>query len=237
MSVIGININGHLVYCDAAKPWRWYEVIGPSVTKWVMDSYALALATDVTITNNTVTAVGTSPLTMVAGADGGALLLTSGGTENNGVQFQPVTEGFYFASAWPAYFGCKLAINDVDQSDFLVGLTITDTSAASGVSDGLYFWSVDESAVVYFGTAKGSVLSSIAAVTMVDAAAVTLEFQFDGTNVTAYVNGTAIGSVAWSAATFPNDEYLTPMIAFLTGEASANTLTLSWAKALQIRET
>jgi hypothetical protein len=34
----------------------------------------------------------------------------------------------------------------------------------------------------------------------------------------------------------PNDEYLTPTLAFLTGEGTANTMTIKWAKAWQIRE-
>lgn len=233
------TINGHMVIRDQVNTWRWFDAFGPNVTKWVLDPYTLALATNATITNYTVSAAGTSPMTMVAGADGGALLMTSGGTENNGVQFQPVTEGFYFASRWPCYFGAKFSIDDADESDMFIGLSITDSSAATEVSDGIFFWSIDGATALNFCTAKdnssASSISTTAAATLTDAGVFTVEWYFDGTNVTAYVNGSEIGSIAYTATTFPNDEYLTPIIAVLTGENNAAALTLYWAKAIQIR--
>lgn len=232
------SVNGQLVARDSVKTWRWFDAFGPNVTKWFLDPYTLALATNATITNYTVTAATSGPITMVAGADGGAVVITAGAGDNQGAQFQPVTEGFYFAQPWPCYFGCKVALNDADQTDFLMGLTITDTSAVTAVSDGIYFWSVDETALVNFATIStaAGVASTVAAHTLVDDAAVTLEWFFDGANVTAYVNGVSVGSVAYSSTTFPKAEYLTPMVAFLTGEAIANTLTISWARAIQLRE-
>jgi hypothetical protein len=179
-------------------------------------------------------------MTMVAGADGGALLMTSGGTADNGVQFQPVTEGFYFAQRWPCYFGAKFAMNDADQTDCYLGLAITDTSAATAVSDGIGFWSVDESTDLQFSVCKNYAgttgITNAVVGTLVDATAITVEFYFDGTTAYAYVDGAAAGSLAYSSTSFPNDEYLTPIIAMLTGATAANTMTLYWAKAFQVRQ-
>jgi hypothetical protein len=238
MSTELATVNNHLVARSSTKPWRWYDAFGPGVTKWFLDPYTFALATNATITNYTYTVATSGPMTMVAGADGGALVITAGAGDNQGAQFQPVTEGFYFAQPWPCYYGCKVALNDADQTDFLMGLTISDSTAVTAVSDGIYFWSVDETALVNFAaisTAAG-VASTVAAHTLVDDAAVTLEWYFDGVNVTGYVNGVAVGSIAYSSMSFPKAEYMTPMVAFLTGEATANTLTISWARAIQIRE-
>lgn len=238
MAPVTTTINGHMVIRDEINTWRWFEAFGPAVTRWEMNPYTLALATNATITNYTVTAVGTSPMTMVAGAEGGALLMTTGGTDNNGVQFQPVTEGFYFAQRWPAYFGAKFSIDDADQSDIFLGLSITDTDAATAVSDGIYFASVDESTSLTFNAIKtttGATTSSVAAATLTDGGVFTVEFFFDGNTLTGYVNGAEVGSVDYTSASMPNDEYLTPMIAVLTGEGNAAALTVYWAKALQIR--
>jgi hypothetical protein len=127
-------------------------------------------------------------------------------------------------------------VNDADQTDFLVGLAITDTSAIDGLSDGIYFRSVDETAVVHGCTEKDSIESATAVGTAVDDAYILLEWQFDGAEVTFYVNGAEAGSTLYGSATFPNDEYLTPTLAFLTGEGTANTFTVRWAQAFQIRE-
>jgi hypothetical protein len=232
------TINGHMVIRDQINTWRWFDAFGLNVTKWVMDPYTLALATDATITNYTVSAAGTSPMTMVAGADGGALLMTTGGSDNNGVQFQPVTEGFYFAQRWPCYFGAKFSIDDADQSDIFLGLSITDSSAATAVSDGIYFTSVDEATSLTFNAIKtttGASTSSVVAATLTDGGVFTVEFFFDGSTLTGYVNGSEVGSLDYTSASMPNDEYLTPIIAVLTGEGNAAALTLYWAKAIQIR--
>jgi hypothetical protein len=64
-----------------------------------------------------------------------------------------------------------------------------------------------------------------------------VEFYSDGKTLHFYVNGSEVASQAVSVATMPNDEFLAPTIAFLTGEATGNTLGVKWAKAFQIRET
>lgn len=236
MATEWVSLYNNQVARDTVKTWRWFDAAGPDVTKWVLNANNIPLASSTALSGYTLTAVGTSPVSLVAGADGGAVLITTGGTENNGAQFQPITEAFYFASKWPCYFGCKIQISDATQSDFLAGLTITDTSAASGVSDGVYFWSVDGTAVTNFGTAKGSVTADTAAKTMVDATDTTFEWFFDGTTISAYVDGVLATTTAYSATTVPNTEYLTPMLAFLTGAGAAKTMTIYWARAIQIRQ-
>jgi hypothetical protein len=239
MTVQTASVNSHLVVRDDLLTWRWFDAFGPKVTKWFLDPYNVQLATDATITNYTVTAVGTSPITMVAGADGGALLLTTGGTEHNGVQFQPVTEGFRFAAPWPCYFGFNFSIDTAAQCDWFAGLSITDSSAATAVADGIYFWKVDASAVANFATistAGGAVTSSIEAFTVVAGTTYTLEWFFDGSVVTGYVNGVSVGTLAWTATSFPKAEYLTPLIGVLTGATAVTVMTVNWARAIQIRE-
>jgi hypothetical protein len=229
------TVGNSLVMRDAVKTWRWFDAFGPAVTKWEFNPNQIPLASSTTVSGYTVTNVN-GTLVFVAGADGGAINFVPAGAENDGIQLQPVTEGFYFAARWPAYFGVKLQASDVDQVDLFAGLSITDTDACTAVTDGIFFWSVDESAACTFNVEKNSVNSQNSVATLVDATDILLEFAFDGTNVTAYVNGTEMASVAYTSASFPNDEYLTPILGMLTGATAANTMTVSWARAIQLRE-
>jgi hypothetical protein len=230
-------LHNQLVFHDSDKTWRWYEAVGPDVTKCIEDYVSLPVDNTTGLpTAYTTTLVNASTVALTAGALGGSMVLTADTAENDGVNMQLTGEAYSFSSSSRlTYFGIRFAINDADQVDAAVGLTITDTSAATAVSDGIFFRTVDESAALEFIVEKDSVESAVAAATLTDATYFTCEFYFDGTLVTAYVNGSSVGSVAYSSASFPNDEYLTPTIAMLTGEAVANTLTVEWMRAIQLQ--
>ena len=231
MGVTETTLHNHIVYVDTDNTQRWVGVVGPSATKFEMDAVRYTAA------NYTVTAVNGSTVAQVIGALGGNLILTADTAENDGVQAQLLGEAFYLSGQYPAYFGCRFKAADVDQTDILVGLAIQDTTAIAALSDGAYFRSVDGSAVLNFVLEQDSVETSNAAATLVDDTWVVAEFYYDGvTNITAYINGTQVAQVALTDANFPDDEYLSPIMAMLTGEAAANTLTVDWVRAYQIRE-
>ena len=231
MGVTTTSLHNHIVYVDTDETQRWVGVVGPMATKFEFD--AITYVADMF----TVTAVGASTIAQVAGAFGGNAVLTSAAAENDGVQAQLLGEAFYLVGQYPAYFGCRFKAVDVDQTDLLVGLCITDTTAIAAVSDGAYFRSVDESAVLNFVLEKDSGETSNAAATLVDDTWIVAEFYYDGvTSIYAYIDGTLVATVALTDANFPDDEYLTPTLAMLTGEAIANTVTIDWVRAYQIRE-
>lgn len=231
------EVNNNAVITEAGKPWRWLAAFGPSVTSWELNPANALLASATSLAGYTHTAMTSGNMTITAGAAGGELVITAGAGENQGGQIQGLSEAFTFAAAYPTYFGASIAVNDADQTDVLVGLAITDTSLLDGVTDGIYFRSVDESAVISGVTEKDNAESAIAAGTMLDDTYMVVEFYSDGTTLHYYVNGSEVGTQAVSVATMPNDEYLAPSIAFLTGEATGNTLGVKWARAYQIRET
>ena len=235
MTVEATTINSHTVYRDHEKTWRWYDVVGPKATKWTFDAnnvVSTTTAAGCTVTQTNGTLVG------LAGADGGAVVFTLGGADNDVAQVQAITEGFYFAARWPAYFGIKFKLVDADQTDLHAGLIITDTDMAGGVSDGLYFRLVDESAIMSLVLEKSSAESTSAVATVADATDITAEFYYDAAAgyVYAYINGVLAASVAVTDANWCNDEYLAPAIAVQAGEGSANHGTVYWARAFQIRE-
>jgi len=226
MSIHSKRIGNNLIHWTGHRK-RWVDATGigvmkvgnDEIQKWTADHWT---ETDIAGTN-TVAATD---------AQGGAILLTTGATEDNGVSIQFKGEAFKMTANDPCYFGCKFACNDVDQSDIMVGLVITDTSPFAGVTDGVYFLSVDGAATFTFETELNSSATSTAAGTLVDATEVFVEFYWNGTSFEAFVDGTSLGSVA---TTLPTDEELTPTIAILTGEAAAQTLTVTYLNCIQVQ--
>lgn len=229
------SVKNNLVVRDTEKPWRWYDAFGPNVVKTIIYPTQSGVDTTATLAGGIVTVATAGTFVHAESVTGGALNMTPSGTEDQGLQVQ-FGEGFYFASKWPAYFGVKFANVDVDQADWIAGLAIWDTTLLGGVSDGLYFRSVDASAALTLVLEKDSAETETAVVTMADATYVTAEWYFDGDYVYAYVDGTLAATIASSNANFPNDEHLAASLALLTGEATANTLSVAWMRAIQIQQ-
>lgn len=235
MAVDITTFHEHLVVRDGDNPWRWYDVRGLNAVRWELDMVTLAQDAGANPAGWVTTEAGTNTIALQESTDQGTLLITCGGTENNGLQIQAIGEAFYFANRYPAYFGIEFQTNDADQVDILVGLTITDTSAVTAVSDGIYFRTVDESAVLNFVLEKNSVETTTAAATLVDDTWIRAEFYYDGGDyVRAYIDGSLVATIARTDASFPDDEHLTPTIAILTGESVANTMTIRSARGAQI---
>lgn len=242
MSVNMVTINDALVFRDSDIAARLYDAIGSGVVKhmenfeaWPRDDST----GDPTMWEATITEAGAGDTTQViTDRAGGALLITTAANENDGVNLQlgqAAGESIKLDASYPLYCGIKLAINDVDQTDLFFGVGVTDTDWSGGITDGIFFRSIDGSAVVNFITEKNSVESSSAMATMVDAAFIVLEFYFDGSDVSAYVDGTLMATQSADAATFPDDEELRLTLEFLTGEAVANTCTVEWLRMIHIR--
>lgn len=238
-----------LVWRDFTYPHRWYDAVGQGVTKYLQDFTGSNWFVDDTTHDPSpnwtmvITEAGAGDTTVnLTDVSGGALLITTAGNENDGVQMQfghaasGVGESVDLSGDYPLYFSTRFAISDVDQTDILVGFCITDVDALGAVSDGIYFRSADESAVLYFVTEKNSIESAVAVATLVDATYITAEFLYDAGTVTVYINGVEVTSVANTAATFPNDELLRLTLEFLTGAVATPTLTMTHLRYIHISE-
>lgn len=243
MTVEFATIGNSIVLRCVEYPWRWYDAWGDNVVKYRLNT--AAVPTDDTTgmpTEFTNTLVNASTF---AHGDvlGGAVILTGAGADNDGVKLQlgdelgGAGENVSFALRYPTYFHCRLQLLDVDQSDFLAGFFITDTTALDGGTDGIYFRSVDETAVVNFVLEQNSVETATAVNTMTDATDVDLEFYYaaDG-NVYVYVNTVLMATIADTDVNFCNDELLRLTFEFLSGEAAANTCTLKRLEFIQIQD-
>jgi hypothetical protein len=204
------------------------------VVKTIVNPTQSGVVSTTTMAGTVVTVSTAGTLVSVDSEDGGALAWTPSGTEDQGLQTQ-WAEGFFLGRKWPAYFGIRFKNVDVDQADWIVGLCINDTTLLGGLSDGLYFRSVDASAALTLVLEKDSTETETNIATLSDATYVTAEWVFDGDYVYAYIDGVLVATVAASNANFPNDEHLAAAVALLTGEATANTLSVAWMRAIQIQ--
>ena len=98
----------------------------------------------------TTTEAGGGDATEALGdGDGGLLVVTNDAADNDSDEFQwaggsgGVIESFKYEAAKGLYFKTRFKVNDATQSDFAVGLIITDTTIIDGVTDGIYFRKAD----------------------------------------------------------------------------------------------
>jgi len=224
------TLHNSLVFYDADYEHRWVDAYGPNVRKYdLVNAYHPDSAT--------ITAVNASTITGLASVQGGGWVFTSGGAEDDGVQLQAKSECFYFGGPYPAYFGARFKVNDADESDAFLGFAIQDTAIlADGCTDDIGFRIVDGAAALTFLLEKDSAETIKTVSTAVDDTYQTVEFLYDGEKVTYYLEGVELGSLSINLENFPDDEHLAPAVAYLTGDASANILTVKWARWIQILE-
>lgn len=237
-----VSIRNAQVVRDAQLPHRWYDAFGSGVTKWVSEFVSLPAddtTTDPTEFVNTVVEVGGTSTAVVNDTAGGALIITCAGNEDDGWSSQlgnPNTgESISFAAEYPTYYGVRFQMNDVDQTECFFGLAVTDTALLGGVTDGMYFRSVDESADLYFVIERDSTETATAVATLTDATDIVCEFLYWGSNVQVYIDGVIVATIADSDANFPNDELLRLSFEVLSGEATANTCLAKHMRIIQLQ--
>ena len=174
-------------------------------------------------------------LTNVAG---GALLITNDDADNDSDEFQLAVESFKFASGKKSWFKTRFKVSDATQSDWIIGLCITDTTLIDAMSDGVYFKKDDGDASIDFALElNGSATEASGIATQSDDTFVTLGWYFDGdtTNgIKYYVDGTHKGTQT-TMTNLCTDEELAVSFALQNGAAAAKTMTLDYIFAAQER--
>lgn len=226
--------RGNLLYWDTHRH-RLIDAIGLDVTKFILNpAFQPADDTTVDMTGFTSTVVEAGAGTSTGVIVDNTLLLTTAGNENDGVNLQVIGEAFDMATDNYTYFGISFQVSEATQSDFLVGLAMTDTTLLGGVDTAAYFECLDASTDINFVLEKdNSETTSASAVgTLADTTNIILEFVFDGSAVDSWVDGVLQTRLA--TTNLPDNEQLTPSIHFLTGAASAETMTINWWRSIQI---
>lgn len=206
----------------------------PDPTAWhtYMNDFDTFTAADWTITT-TEDGAG-SATEALTNADGGVLLITNDDADNDADFFQKVGESFKFAAGKRLLFSARFQVSDATQSDFVMGLQITDTTPLA-VSDGVYFQKDDGDASLDFHVTKDSTSTDATAVaTVADATYLTVGFYYDGKSTVEYsVDGVVLGSVA--TTNLPDDEELTISFGIQNGAAAAKTMSVDYIFAAKER--
>lgn len=221
-NVTAQNILGQLKHLDPTQVHTYFNDF---------DTYAAA---DWTV--NETQAGATQALT---NADGGVLLLTNSAADDDLNALQKVGESFKFESGKKLFFKARLKVSDAVESDFVVGLQITDTTPLA-VTDGVYFRKDDGDANLDFVVVKDSTASTASAITTVASDTyITVGFYYNGVDEVVYAastdsnNPTIRGKLA--TTNLPDDEELTISFGIQNGEAVAKTLSVDYIFAAKER--
>ncbi|MBE16552.1 MAG: hypothetical protein Unbinned6354contig1000_15 [Prokaryotic dsDNA virus sp.] len=214
----------------AAKADPLGEFILPDMTKAhiYFNDFDHYLAADWTVTE---VGVATQALT---NADGGVLLITNAAADDDSSFSQKVGESFKAESGKKMWFEARLKVSDATQSDWVVGLQITDTTPLD-VTDGIYFQKDDGDTNIDFHVEKNNTATSSAAIgTNADDTYVRVSFYYNGVDeVVAFVDGVRKASVA--VTNLPDDEELTVSFGIQNGEAVAKTMSVDYILAAKER--
>jgi len=214
----------------AAKTSPMGEFILPDMTKAhvYMEDFDYYTAADWTVTE-----VGTATQ-VLANVDGGRLLITNAAADNDSSFNQKVGESFLFVAGKKLWFDCLLQVNDAIESDFVIGLQITDTSPLA-VTDGVFFIKADGAATIDLVVEKNTVATTTSAVaTVANSVDIRLSYFYNGIDeIQIFVDG---AHVATSVTTnLPDDEALTISFGIQNGEAVAKTMTVDYVMAAKER--
>ena len=215
-----------------SDPFFDFILPDPTTAHVYFNDFDTYVAGDWTIT--TTEAGAGSATEALTDADGGVLLITNAAGDNDLDFFNKVGESFLMAAGKQAWFRARFQVSDATQSDWVMGLQITDTTMLA-VSDGIFFQKDDGDANIDFHVEKdGTASTALAIATNADATNVELAFHYNGIDaVTYFVDGVRIGSLA--VTNLPDDEELTIAFGLQNGEAVAKTMSIDYILAAKER--
>ena len=164
---------------------------------------------------------------------GGALIVTTNDADNDSEELQLKGEAFKLSTSKRAYFSTRFKLSDATQSDMLIGLTITDTTAITAVSDGVFFSKDDGDTDLDFRVEKDGTETATAAVaTVADDTFITATFFIDPDRDAVYYSINNAEPVKVVNTNLPDDEELTVTIAVRAGAAAAKSLVVDYVTAI-----
>ena len=168
---------------------------------------------------------------MTSGA-GGQFLITNAAGDNDHDFFNLKGESFLITGSKRAYFSARFKVSDATQSDFVMGLQITDTSPLA-VSDGIFFIKDDGDTNLDFIVEKDSTSTDTTAIhTMADDTFVTVAFFVDPDTALVHYSVNNAEPVGVVNTNLPDNEELTVSFGIQNGAAAAKTMTIDYVTAI-----
>tara|TARA_R100000700_G_scaffold41133_2_gene59975 strand:- start:4291 stop:5007 length:717 start_codon:yes stop_codon:yes gene_type:complete len=177
----------------------------------------------------TTTEDGTGSATeVITSGAGGQFLITNAAGDNDHDFFNLKGESFLITGSKRAYFSARFKVSDATQSDFVMGLQITDTSPLA-VSDGIFFIKDDGDTNLDFIVEKDSTSTDTTAIhTMADDTFVTVAFFVDPNTALVQYSVNNAEPVGVVNTNLPDNEELTVSFGIQNGAAAAKTMTIDY---------
>lgn len=184
----------------------------------------------------TATITGTGTLALTAG-DGGLLLATTSGANNDANYYQKTTEGFSFEAGKPAWCKTRFKVSALT-SVVVIGLQVTDTTPED-VTDGIYFLSTTGTGAVTTYCRKDATTGSTSGtgITLVADTYTELAWYWDGKSEVSYwQDGVQKGTLTGvTASTYLPDTTTTVSFGIRTTSAAAKSMTIDYILAAKAR--
>lgn len=240
-NVVAGRTRGNIVYIDHSRHLlSLVDAIGPDVVKDLIDfvDEPVDLTSGEYDPKWTITRVEAGAGESTFGPldfHGGAGRVTTDAAENDGINAQRRGESFKLVAGKPLYFGTRMRLSEATQSDFFVGLAITDTTILGGITDSIGWDKVDGSTVIKAHVNKNSTRTEQALALAQNANAWhTLEFYFNGAGLVRFFEDNVETTRLAAFTNIPDDEELRISLHVLTGEAVAHTADFDWIRCIQI---
>jgi hypothetical protein len=218
---------------NSAKETNMGMAIMPDPAKVHMyfDDFDKYVAADWTITT---TENGGSATEALGNADGGVLVITNFSADDDADFFQKKGESFKFVVGKKIWFKSRFKVSDATQSDFVMGLQLTDTSPLA-VDDGVFFRKDDGDAYLDFVVTKNGTATTATAIhTVVDDTYLVAGFYYNGVDaIEYYINDVKIGTSV--VTNMSDDEELTVSFGIQNGVAVAKIMTVDYILAAKER--
>lgn len=206
---------GNFIDTDPTKAYRWFN------------DFHTYVAGDWTVTE---TQAGATQA-ISAGAAGGVLLLTNdtGNTDVN--QIQLASETFKYVAGKQMWMKARFALTaTLANFGAVIGLAITDTTAAAAVSDGIYFRKASGASTLEFVVEKDSTETTTGTIaTMTTGTFVTVAAYYNGKDsFEVWVDGVKSATIT-TLTNVPDDEELAITIASVNATTgAANVLSVDY---------
>lgn len=204
----------------------------PTTAHTYFNDFDTYTAADWTITT---TELGTGSATEeLNNSDGGVLLITNAAGDNDNDFFNKVGESFAMEAGKKAWFEARFKVSDATQSDWIMGLQITDTTPLA-VTDGIFFRKDDGDTDIDLVVTKDSTATTSTAIgTNTSDTFIKVGFYYNGSDkIIGYIDGAAKASLA--TTNLPDDEVLTISFGLQNGEAVAKTMAIDYILASKER--
>jgi hypothetical protein len=230
-----VRFPGGVTNVDKDNPLANFIEMDPTRVHTYFNDFDTYVVGDWTIT--TTEAGAGSATEALTDVDGGVLLITNDAADDDADWFQKVGESFLMAAGKQAWFKARFKVSDATQSDFVMGLQITDTTPLD-VTDGIYFRKDDGDANLDFVVRKDATTGSNAVTaihTVVSDTYLTVAWYYDGKgSVKYFVNDEHKGTLDASSTYLPDTE-LTISFGIQNGEAVAKTMSVDYIFAAKER--